>query len=495
MKKDRDILLFIAHGGMELTWLYAWATFLATAIMHRPFPLPEASGTFVLAVLLCLVARRMRLRVIAVLGLQILGFLLAAFRLVYAFNYQVYAFFDKGWLLDFFGKTRAPQEWLILVVILLLSLVFWLAGVMLTRRSAAYLTIGVRFDYGVGAFFVLFILKSLLLVKGGVDVKETAPILLLFPFLIFSLLTLSLARNSDTAQRHFLAGYRGVGMLTSFTVVVLAFGSALVLFCMPYMQAAADAGHSVLKSVAGPLLPHIEQLLRFIFKARYWRQSFSTPAAEEETTLDPSGESSWWQDLFMGGLGGGLIGLLLLAGLILGALGLWYLLRWLFSRPSEKMGEQIHWQGVLGWAQRLWGATCRCLQGAVQRLTGHPNAVQLYRTFLRWGRRSGLPHILWETPAEYGSRIRKQFPFLSAEIGGIVDAFNLAVYGEKHPDDDQMARVRHSWRKLRSPRYWPARMKSWFFQGKRRVRPKKFSQNNGPQKDVKEEGDASPLKA
>ena len=65
MKKERDILLFLAHGGMELTWLYAWATFLTTAIMHRPFPLPEAAGTFFLAVVICLVARRMGLRVIS----------------------------------------------------------------------------------------------------------------------------------------------------------------------------------------------------------------------------------------------------------------------------------------------------------------------------------------------------------------------------------------------------------------------------------------------
>jgi hypothetical protein len=467
MRKDRDFLLFLAHGGMELSWLYAWATFLTTAIMHRPFPLPEASGTFVLAVVLSLVARRMGLRVISVLGLQIIGFLLAASRLVYALNYQAYAFFDNRWLLNFFGKTKEPQEWLILLVILIFALFFWVAGVTLTRRSAAYLTIGVRFDYGVGAFFCLFILKSVLLVKGGVDVKDPAPILLLFPFLIFSLLAFSLARNSDTAQRHFLAGYRGVGMLTSFTVVVLAFGSGLVLLCMPYMRAAAEVGSGVLKSVAGPLLPVIERLLRFIFKARYWRESPYDLPAEEKTVLISSSESNWWDELIIRGLEGGFISLLLLGGLIVGALGSWYLLRWLFSKTSEKKRKKIHWQGGLWWAQRLWMAMGKCLHRAVQKLTGYRNVVQLYRTFLRWGRRSGLPHLLWETPVEYGSRLGKQFPPLSGEISGIIDAYSLKVYGEADPDDDQMARVWRSWKKLRSPRYWPARLKAWFYQGKR----------------------------
>ena len=77
MKKDRGILLLLAHGGMELSWRYAWATFLTTSIVHRPFPLPEALGTFLLAAVLYLMVRGIGLRVIAVLGIHILGFLLA----------------------------------------------------------------------------------------------------------------------------------------------------------------------------------------------------------------------------------------------------------------------------------------------------------------------------------------------------------------------------------------------------------------------------------
>jgi hypothetical protein len=74
---------------------------------------------------------------------------------------------------------------------------------------------------------------------------------------------------------------------------------------------------------------------------------------------------------------------------------------------------------------------------------------------------------LSETPAEYGLRLKKHFPSLAGEIEGIVAAFNLAVYGEIVLDDARMNLARASWRRLRSPRYWPARLKSWFFQGKR----------------------------
>ena len=40
--------------GMELSWIYAWAAFSLIFVPNRPFPLPEAIGTFGLAAILTL---------------------------------------------------------------------------------------------------------------------------------------------------------------------------------------------------------------------------------------------------------------------------------------------------------------------------------------------------------------------------------------------------------------------------------------------------------
>jgi len=465
MKKDRGILLFLAHGGMELSWLYAWASFLMTSIVHRPFPLPEAIGTYLLAAALTLAVRGMGLRVISVLGLQVLGFLLTASRIVYTMNYQAYPYLGKGWLVEFLGRTRDPLEWLILVIILIFGVFFWLGGVTLARRSTAYLTICSRFDLGVAAFFCLLMVKLLLLVKGGIEVKDPAPELLLFPFFIFSLLAIGLARSRGSARRDFLAGYKGIGVLASFTVVVLAFGAGLVLLFMPYLIAAAEAGYGVLRSAAGPLSPILVRVLRFLFFGARMRQeaSSSSPGGHEAEFVS-SGESSWWSELVARVLEWGFLGLGMVLGLILCALGAWYLLRWLFSRTSKQQRQPIHWRLLVVWAQRQWVALVLGVQRVVQRFKGYCDALQLYRALLKWGRRSGLPHLLSETPAEYGSRLRKQFPCLTGEIRGIVEAFNLVVYGEVALDDEQMTLAKLSWRRLRSPRYWPSRLKSWFLQ-------------------------------
>jgi hypothetical protein len=460
MSKNRGALLFLAHGGMELCWLYACTAFLLAAIKQGLFSLPAAISTFFLAAALYRVLRGSGLRMISILGLQAMGFLLTASRIVYTLNYRAYPYFGKEWIVELLARTGESQEWLLLLIILISVLVFWLAGVAFARRSSTYLSICTRFDYGVTAFFCLFVLKSLLLIKGGIAVKNPAPMLLLFPFFIFSLLAIGLVRNSDKMQRNFLAGYRGIGMLLSLTVMFLALGAGLVLFFMAYLSAAAQASYGVLKSVAGPLLPMLERVLLFLFGKLPEQNALFPKTMRGETPIISPGESSAWSE----SLAWVLFGLVLLIGLIFCILGVWYLLRWLISRTTKEKGKPIDWKLMLWWAQKLWAAFGSGLKWVMQKFAGYRDPVQFYRAFLKWGRRSGLPQLLSETPDEYGSRLTRQFPSLNRDIGRIVEAFNLVVYGEVNLDDGQMTLVKLSWKRLRSARHWPARLKSWFFQ-------------------------------
>jgi hypothetical protein len=314
----------------------------------------------------------------------------------------------------------------------------------------------------VTAFFCLFISQSLLLVKGGIAVRTPAPVLLLFPFFAFSLLAISLARNKDSAQRNFLAGYKGVGMLLSFTVIFLALGAGLVMFFMTYLSAAAEAGYGVLRAAAGPLVPVLERILLFLLGKQFQQDAIYSLPDKDKTAYLPTGETSGWSE----NLAWVLFGLILLIGLIFCVLGIWHLLRWLISRTSKEKRKPIHWQLIFLWAQKLWAAVILGFNWAAQSLRGYRDPVQLYRAFLKWGRRSGLPHLLSETPGEYGLRLKRQFPSLTADIGRIVEAYNLKVYAEIELDNAHLNGVKRSWKRLRNVRNWPARLKSWFFQEK-----------------------------
>ncbi len=464
MKSQRRDLLFLAGAGMELSWLYAWATFIMVSILHRPFPLPEAIGTFALATVLTLVVLGRGWWVILILGLQVFGFLLATSRIVHVFFYGSHPFFGQWWLLECFRQPKDPLEWFILVIILFFALLFWVGGLSLARRSAAYLPVCTRFDLGVAAFFCLLLTKFLLLVRGGIDIQDPTTELLLLPFFVFSLLAMGMARNRSSAQRDFLSGYQGIGVIVSFTVVVLAFGAGLVLLFLPYLSLAADMGYGVLKSAAAPLGPILVSIIRFLFIHSRSRPGTASPSSSsDEAEFVSSIESSWWTELLKV-FSWGFLGLGVLIALILCGLGMWYLFRWLFSRTTKSRKTQIQWSLISLWAALLWSALLHFWDKIVRRVKGYRSAVQLYSALLNWGRHSGLPHFLSETPTEYGVRLRHQFPTLNREIGLIAETFNKEVYGEILLDQQQFTMAKLAWRRLRSPIHWPSRFKSWFFQ-------------------------------
>ena len=132
MKKNQKALLFLAHAGMELSWRYAWASFLMIAMVHQPFPLPEAIGTFLLAAAFIRVVRGRGLRLISILALHTTGFLLAASRIIYSLNYRTYPYFDKGWLLAFWSTIGDSPGWWILTIIIF---VFLLAPALALLRA------------------------------------------------------------------------------------------------------------------------------------------------------------------------------------------------------------------------------------------------------------------------------------------------------------------------------------------------------------------------
>jgi hypothetical protein len=465
MKSQKVGLLFFASGGMELSWLYAWATFIMTSILRRPFPLPEALGTFGLAALITLIIQGRGWRIILILGLQFFGLILAASRIVYAFSYYSYPFLGQGWLIEFFRAQRDPLEWFTLVITLFWAVLLWLGGVTLARRSTAYFTICGRFDLGVAAFFLLLLIKFLLLVKGGIEVDDPMAELLFCAFFIFSLLAIGMARNRSGAQRDFLAGYQGIGVFASFTLVILLFGSGLVLLFLPYLRAGAELGYGVLKSAAGPLNPLLVSVLRFLFlHSRSRPETGSSSSGGNEMEFLSSGETSWWTELLEKIIAWGSLGLIGLLVLVVSCVGGWYLLRWLFSRAPGGERRPVQWNIFSWWAARL-RAMLRFLWGKIiTKVRRYKNAAQLYSALLVWGRRSGLPHAASETPREYGSRLRDRFPVVAREIVLIIHEYNEEVYGEIALDERRLTTVKLAWRRLRSPLHWPSRMKCWFLQ-------------------------------
>ncbi|MFH1488903.1 MAG: DUF4129 domain-containing protein [Pseudomonadota bacterium] len=450
---------------MEVSWLYAWATFLFIAIFNRPFPLPEAAGTFALAAALTFFSRGRGWLVIQTLGLQVLGFALAGLRILYVFHHPPTPFFGFSWLVPFLRSPRAPMEWFLFAMVLFWALSFWVGGVTLARRSRTYHAVCSRFDLGLAFFFLLYLTKFLLFVKGGIAVEASISELLLLPFFVFGLLAIGLVRNQGYGRKDFLSGCHGIGVILSFTVVILWFGTGMVLFFMPTLIRAAEVGYDVLRVVAAPLGQVLMGILRFLYMPRRFREDApSAMTGNHGPVLDQSAEEGWWSDLLREMLGWGLFGLMGLIFLGLAALAGWFLLRWLFSRTPKGRMKKPFFNPVSLWLAGLRAFLSYCRLRIILWVKGYGAAVQLYGALLGWGRRSGMPHVPSETSIEYGVRLKGQFPRLEGEIESLIRAFNQEVYGQEVLGERQLALAKGAWRRLRHPLHWPSRLRSWFLQ-------------------------------
>jgi hypothetical protein len=462
MKKGNWTPLFLINGVMELSWLYAWATFLTTLTFHQPFPFEEAIGPFVLAWALTLFSTGRGWRVIQILGLQLLGFILAALRTVYIFDAGSYSFWDQAWMIEFFNSPRPPQEWMSLLLLPLFAVMFWFGGTTLARRSMGYTTLCARFDLGIAAFLVLFLTKFLLLIKGGIKIEESISQLLFLQFFIFGLVAIGLARNRGPAPKEFLPGYQSIGVILSFTAVVLLFGGGVVLFFLPYLKMAAELGYGVFKVAAKPVGYVLLQVLRFLYMPRANRPE-KAPGEGSISNVQIPSESGWLPEIVEKILAWGLGSLLGLVVFGVSCLILFYLFRWLFSRTSARQNGQNPglWYVISSWALKFRTFLISCWGGIVRGLKGYHKAAQLYAALLSWGRHSGLPCSPSETPAEYGLRLKDQFPSLQREIGWIIEAFHQEAYGEINLSNEQLVIPRFAWQRLRSPLHWPSRLRAW----------------------------------
>jgi hypothetical protein len=155
-----------------------------------------------------------------------------------------------------------------------------------------------------------------------------------------------------------------------------------------------------------------------------------------------------------------------LSGLVLAivsCVALFYLFRWLLSRTSVHQTRQGLWHSFLSWLHGLRVFLISQWKRLGRRAKGYKRAARLYAALLFWGRHSGLPHLLSETPTEYGSRLKSRFPSLKKEIESITEAFNQEAYAETTLNEKQLSQVRFALRRMRSPIHWPSRLKNWFF--------------------------------
>lgn len=458
MKNRKDILLTLFCAGMEICWLYALAAFSMSAARGL-FPISGALIGFIAGAAITHYSTGRGWRIISLLVVQLLAFGAAVSIIVYLTYFYLYPFFGKEWIVEFLTITRLPSDWLILSLIIFYSILFWISGSTFSKRTNSYYKLCARFDIGITAFFSLFILKFVLLVKGGIRIDDIS-FSLLFPFFLFSLLAIGVVKTQN-AQKNFLPGFRGVGIVMSISLVVIL--SALtILFLMPVLTRTAEISFHVLGKGAEFIMPAFISVLRFLFAPRSMRSEPSSGSSKNDS-LNLMSESSRWPELLENIIKWGIKIAAVTMIVVIAGIALYYLIRWLFKKTVDVRRDIGKADKGTPWYVRLRGVLVSICKMILRKLSGYHKAAELYRMLLAWGRRSGIAGFINETPLEYAARLKCKFPRMQYEIDSIVSAFNSEFYGGINLPREIMASALSAWRRLRSPRNWPARIKRLFF--------------------------------
>lgn len=459
MKPGKQILLVLSCGGMEITWRYAWALFLTLLILSRPFPMPESLAVFAMASLVSILSGYKNWRLYQSLSLHIAGFIITWLMIAYRFFYQHMSLFSISWMEDWFKQLQEPKRWLIQLLVCVFLLLFWLGARAMVKRQQNYDAVCLQFDKGLGALFLLLLIKFMVQEKGGILLQDPVTPYLLFAFFAFSSIAISLSRNQSDVQKTFRPGYHSIGILLGFVAVVLIGSAVLAVLFLPYLTLMADSAQSVLKETAEPMGPVMVNFIRFLFSIGGYGKDRGVRVTNGSNgnQLYPDAEIEWPHG--PGWILFGVIGFISL-GLCGYLIYLW--VRW-FLKRNTKNKSRYQPMVLMSMLLSMIGAICEGIwSGLLFLFKRIDSAAAAYSGMLRWGRRSGVSAVLGETPIEYGSRLSHYFPELKEEIKMIIETFNMEVYGNIVIDERLFSRILSAQHKMRSPRHWLSRLRALF---------------------------------
>lgn len=451
-------LLMLFCGGMEFTWRYAWTFFLTLSILNRLLPLPETLALFIIASAVTSISSHQCQRVYQSLSLHFMAFSVAWVLTIYRFYYRHVPFFNSSWVAQEFIQLQKPQQWFIHLLLLACLLLFWLGARAMVKRPPNYFAVCLQFDKGLGALFLLLLIKFMVQKKGVILPEDPVTHYLLLAFFTFSLIAISLSRNQSDVLKSFRTGYHSIGIVLGFVSIALIGSAVLAVLLLPYLTLMADSAQIVLKETTEPMGPVIVNLIRFIFSIGRHRRDSQVFGTSDSTgdQLYPDSEIGWAQ-----GLGWVLLGLIGLIALGLCGYLIKVLVQWLLKKNTLDDSKQSPLKLITKLLSMIGAIFVGVWNRLLSLVKGLDSAAAIYAGMLRWGRHSGLPAVASETPVEYGARLKQGFPQLKTEIEMIIEAFNREIYGQIPPDKRVLAGIQSAQGRMRNPRHWPARMRSW----------------------------------
>ncbi|HNR64931.1 MAG TPA: DUF4129 domain-containing protein [Atribacterota bacterium] len=357
----------------------------------------------------------------------------------------------------FFQKQYGPIDGFAYILLIFSFASFWFSGYKLVERSNDHLTIASRFDLGIVMLVLTFI------IAGSTDIIFPRAGILISYYFLFSMLAIIIAQQSKSSKIEY-GNKPGISNLIFTSIpVILLFASWVLLFFLPQMTSAAQAGYYILKVIANPIGKLLLKILSLLFG------SSNLPA--DVSSTDPAGlsipiadenELSWLGKILQWIITFG--GILLFSVLTILTIGwlLYSLWKWLSLKTELDIERKGFWEELGLWLRHVFLEIKTFLQKySVSKIfyrRRDDSISVIFKRLCQWGKHSGITRKKFQTPLEYGRCLSLFFPDNIRDIGLIIDGFNKEFYGKKPNGREEIEKIKKAWRRLASPSQWPLRL-------------------------------------
>ncbi|MBE3113503.1 MAG: DUF4129 domain-containing protein, partial [Actinobacteria bacterium] len=456
--KNKRTLLLISAGMMEITWLYVLACIIFLMLKAPIFPIWTAILAFFTPILIHSVLKGRGRRIIIHVILHAFFYLTILLYTFYFYGNWQGPFFNFKWLEMILHQQYGSVGGLAYLFILFWCSFLWISGYKLANRSHDFYQIASRFDLGIVALVSAFI------ILGSMNLSFPHSEVSIIYYFLFSMFAISLAKNLGSSKTKYSHQFTGTSLILTFILAVLLIGSWVVLFFLPQLSQAAQAGYHVLKIVSKPLGNLLLKIILFLFSG-YGNRAVnvsSTSSGDSSITMIESSEPSWWAHLLEWVITWGGIILLSLLALIASGWLLWSLWKWFSTKTEVDTKRKGFFEELLLWFLHLFSQAKKVLYkmlGLLKNIRRKQETISvLFQKLCRWGHSSGLPRESSKTPLEYGRYLTHFFPDSQPDIQLIIQIFNQEIYGKKSIQAEQWRKAKKAWQHLSSPTKWPLRL-------------------------------------
>ncbi|NQU65677.1 MAG: DUF4129 domain-containing protein, partial [SAR324 cluster bacterium] len=347
----------------------------------------------------------------------------------------------------------------------------WFCGIRLWTKPTEKITIRSRFDWGLTFFLALLLIKLLIEIKGGSIPMDHSVKVPLFSFMLLGLFSMGFVRTSSPSQPENVTYIKGIGVILSFTFVILMLGGGLFILFLPQLQSLAVGGIELPAAMKSAMLQVLVPFMRMYMKVA---SNQSTSQVQEGTHFSANDVSTKVpsypviEPVEDPGILFYLFAIIIVVMLLVIAVFiLLRLLQWLFSRSVlEDDRKKGIWELLLSYICAVKGFFLSLTIKSLKNPDTFSAAEKYFKRLLRWGRVSGLNHTASETPKEYGIRLGHRFPKIAKEIALIIHLHDDTIYGCLALDQGRISSARLALRRIRSPLWWAARIKFLWFQNR-----------------------------